>query len=137
MYPGESFTFQWSTVHQSLTPFVRIAFPGLVAEPCVITKPVCADHAPALAEAIGAALATYAKDFAYDGVDCDWEEAINGWFGANAGGEQWLATLTTTLRAQLDEAMARAGIGRDQPDIEITDIHGPRCQSNLASAARR
>ena len=26
-----------------------------------------------------------AKDYDYDGVDSDWEEAINGWFGANAG----------------------------------------------------
>ena len=31
-----------------------------------------------------------AKD--YNGVDCDWQEAINRWFGANSGGEQWLAT---------------------------------------------
>merc|ERR1719229_1721791 len=47
------------------------------------------------------ALAAYADTHRYDGVDVDWEEAINGYFGAGAGGEQWLCTLTNTLRNAL------------------------------------
>merc|ERR1712190_498019 len=49
----------------------------------------------------GNALAAYADTFQYDGVDVDWEEAFFGKFAAGAGGEQWLCTLTNTLRNAL------------------------------------
>eukprot|EP01083_Nonionella_stella_P164491 544523_1 len=47
-------------------------------------------------------IATYAKTYLYDGVDVDWEEAFSGKFNAGAGGEIWLSTLTTELRANLN-----------------------------------
>ena len=50
-------------------------------------------------------LAAYAAAYQYNGVDVDWEEAIDGKFAAGAGGEQWLCTLTNALRNALPSEM--------------------------------
>jgi len=53
------------------------------------------------AVATGQALAAYAKEYDYDCIDVDWEEAYNGKFSANGGGEEWLCSLTETLHSAL------------------------------------
>jgi len=55
----------------------------------------------ASAVATGQSLAAYAKQYDYDCVDVDWEEAYYGKFNAGAGGEEWLCTLTDTLYSNL------------------------------------
>jgi len=50
----------------------------------------------------GQSLATYAKEYDYDCVDVDWEEAYYGYFDADQGGEEWLCSLTSTLNSNLD-----------------------------------
>jgi len=92
------------------------------------------------AETTAVALAAYASDYDYDCVDVDWEEAINGYFGATAGGETWLCSLTNKLRSELPSSMAishapqapyfMGSTGNQYPNGGYATVH-KNCGSNI------